>query len=202
VGQTFTDSFTFSVNQKVPDANWNGIAMATNLSGVSGTLSDVSVRLNLTGGYNGDLYGYLVHDTGFAVLLNRVGLSFTNSFGYADAGFSGLTLNGTAPTDVHFYGGNGGAPLGGLFAPDGRTVNPATTPPAGFDAAARTATLASFNGLSPNGEWTLFLADLSSGQESTLVNWGLDLKMVPEPTTWVLLFLGFALAGLRKLRSR
>ena len=31
------------------------------------------MTLNLSGGWNGDLYAYLVHNSGFAVLLNRVG---------------------------------------------------------------------------------------------------------------------------------
>ena len=53
MGQIATNSLAFSVNQNVPDADWNGMAMATNLSGMSGTIFDVSVRLNLTGGYNG-----------------------------------------------------------------------------------------------------------------------------------------------------
>ena len=203
MGQIATNSLAFSVNQNVPDADWNGMAMATNLSGMSGTIFDVSVRLNLTGGYNGDLYGYLTHDSGFAVLLNRVGQSSSNSFGYADAGFLSLTLNDAAPAgDVHFYGGNGGLALGGLFAPDGRAVHPVTTPAASFDAALRGATLVSFQGLSPNGEWTLFLADLSLGQESTLVSWGLDLVTIPEPAAWMACLVGFALLGLRKLRLR
>jgi hypothetical protein len=163
----------------------------------------VSVRLNLTGGYNGDLYGYLTHDTGFAVLLNRVGLSSSNSFGYADAGFFDLTLNDAALAgDVHFYGGNGGLALSGFFAPDGRAVHPVTTLPTDFETSLRTATLSSFQGLSPDGEWTLFLSDLSLGRESILASWGLDIVTIPEPTVWMLGLAGFALVGLKKLRGR
>jgi subtilisin-like proprotein convertase family protein len=44
--------------------------------------------------------------------------------------------------------------------------------------------LSSFNGLNPNGTWTLFLADASGGAPNTLVSWGLDITgtaAVPEP---------------------
>jgi hypothetical protein len=40
----------------------------------------------------------------------------------------------------------------------------------------RTAFLSSFKGLDPNGEWTLFVADLSAGNISTLVSWGLNIE--------------------------
>src|ERR1035441_9372071 len=57
--QTSETNFTFSVNQLVPDANVNGLFMTTNLSITGGTISDVTVSLDITGGYNGDLYGFL-----------------------------------------------------------------------------------------------------------------------------------------------
>ena len=38
-----------------------------------------------------------------------------------------------------------------------------------------------------NGNWTLFLADLNSGDQSTLVCWSLNVSVVPEPVTWALL---------------
>ena len=38
--------------------------------------------------YNGDLFAYLVHDTNFCVLLNRVGRSAANADGYPDSGFN------------------------------------------------------------------------------------------------------------------
>ena len=39
----------------------------------------------------------------------------------------------------------------------------------------------------PNGTWTLFIADLSAGEQSTLLDWGLDITAVPEPVTSALL---------------
>ena len=41
--------------------------------------------------------------------------------------------------------------------------------------------LASFAGLNPNGNWTLFLADLSSGEQAKLKDWGLVISGTAEP---------------------
>jgi subtilisin-like proprotein convertase family protein len=202
-GDIVTNNFTFTVNEAVPDGDWNGLALPINLSGVDGTISDVTVTLNLSGGFNGDLFADLVHDSGFAVLLNRVGLSSSNSFGYADPGFSSLVLSDTAlGGDIHFYGGNGGLPLSGTYQPDGRTVDPVATSPDDFDAAARDAMLSSFQGVTPDGTWVLFLADLGPGGQSTLLSWSLQIVTVPEPATWALaLLVGTAVAVSRARRK-
>ena len=65
-------------------------------------------------------------------------------------------------------------------------MNPATV----TDLSARSAFLGAFNGLDPNGTWTLFVADVSGGDVSTLVSWELEITAVPEPTTWALGILG------------
>lgn len=183
----------------IPDANVTGWSDTRSLS-LSGTeINDVNVRLNISGGWNGDLYGYLVHSSGFAVLLNRPGRTSTDLFGYADAGFN-ITLDDSAATDIHLYGGNGGSQLSGLFKPDARTANPATV----VSTDSRTAVLGNFNGLSADGGWTLFLADFAVGDQSTLVSWGLDISVVPEPTTWALVIFGVAavlFAGFRWCRA-
>jgi subtilisin-like proprotein convertase family protein len=202
-GQTVTNNFFFAANQAVPEGDLNGLALSANLSGMSGEMTNVSVTLNVSGGFNGDLYAYLVHDTGFAVLLNRVGMSSSNSFGYADAGFSSVVFNDAASGgDIHFYGGNGGLALSGTYQPDGRTVNPVTPPPGSYDTAPRDAMLSSFQGVSPDGTWTLFVADLSAGAQSTLVSWDVQIVDVPEPATWALAALGAWLVTLGRARWR
>jgi len=44
--------------------------------------------------------------------------------------------------------------------------------------------LSSFQGFDPNGEWILFLADVSGGAEISLKSWGLEIEssnqIVPE----------------------
>ena len=77
---SFTTNIT--VNTAVPDNNPSGLASAFTLGGFSGSVTNVSVSLNLTGGYNGDLFAYLTGPGGYAVLLNRVGVTSANPNGY------------------------------------------------------------------------------------------------------------------------
>src|ERR1035441_7065048 len=94
-----------NVNANIPDGSavgWSGTATA---SGYLPSISDVSVNLNISGGYNGDLYAYLSYGGVLVPLLNRVGVTATgggNSFGYGDAGFN-VTLSSAGANDVHFY---------------------------------------------------------------------------------------------------
>ena len=167
------------LNAGIPDANVNGYQHTLTVSGQTDpdhVVSDVNVKLNFSGGYNGDLYVYLSHGSGFSVLLNRVGRTGANPFGYGDAGFM-ITLDDGAGPDLHNYGGNGGNQLSGTFQPDARNVDPATV----TEASGRTAFLNAFNTLEVNGDWTLFVADMSGGEVSTLVSWELDITAVPEP---------------------
>ena len=197
----FTTNFTYNVNQVIPDGNPNGFANAQEILGLDGVISNVTVTLNLSGGYNGDLYVYLTHLSGFSVLLNRVGRTGGDAFGYGDAGFS-VTFDDAAPADIHLYGGNGGLPVLGTWQPDARNFDPANV----VDGTLRSAYLSSFTNLSANGNWTLFIADMSGGGgPATLNSWSVTITSVPEPSAAALigLFGGvLALASLRRFRKR
>lgn len=158
----------------------------------------VSVYLQFSGGWNGDLFVQLNHNGQHSVLLNRPGVSSTDSYGYGDAGFS-ITLADSVPRgDVHWYEATlaavgvslNGGPLTGTWAPDGRPYSQETA----VDPAARTAMLSRFEGMEVNGNWTLLLADLSSGGQGQLVSWGLEVSVVPEPAE-LAMFFGLGLAG-------
>jgi subtilisin-like proprotein convertase family protein len=158
-----------SVNLAVPDDDANGLVSTQAVSGLSDVIQNVTVTLNFSGGYNGDLYAYLLspNDT-MVVLLNRVG-----GGNYGNPGFD-ITLNDTGghpgiqsyQSSSPSYNGNG--QLTGTWA----------TSSGG---------LTSLAGLGGNGIWSLFVADLSTGNTSTLVSWGLTVSTVPEPQTWALL---------------
>ena len=204
VAQTTENTYTFSVNQLVPDANVNGLSMTTNLS-MSGNISAVTVGLDITGGYNGDLFAFLSGPNGgYAVLLNRVGVSNNaSSFGYGNQGFN-VTLSDSAANDIHYYQSasyslNGSGQLLGTWAPDGLNIDPKSAPTV-FGSSTPSALLGSFNGTNPNGGWTLFVADLSVGGQSELVSWSLDIVTVPEPSVLVLGIMGLGLlAGMGKI---
>lgn len=210
-------SVTNTVNQIIPDADPSGLTLASSVSGVSGTISDITLSLNITSApgstaYNGDLYAYLAGPNGgFSVLLNRVGVGTGNAFGYSDPGMNVTFALMGSPANIHFYQNEGsvisdgssisGGPLTGTWAPDGRTVDPQSAPSA-FDAPG-TASLASFVGTDPNGTWYLFIADMAGGNTSEVQSWTLNLNtsVVPEPSAWALMILGaIGLVGFRRRR--
>lgn len=160
--------------------------------------------MNISGGFNGDLYAYLAGPAGqFAVLFNRVGMGSGNSFGYSDTGFN-ITLDTSSANIQNYQSGsytlNGSGQLTGTWGASGVNINPQSLPSA-FDTATDTADLNSYLGTTANGNWTLFIADLSSGNQSTLVSWGFTINTVPEPQTWALLAGGAAmLLGFRRKR--
>lgn len=202
--QVINDSWT--VNQTITDGNLSGLALSQSYSGLyNGTeggdtgIGGVSVNLNLSGGYNGDLYGYLVlqsqdGQTVTSILLNRVGRSDASGYGYGTSGFGTITLVGTGVSgNIHDEAGN---PAGGTYLADGRAIDPNGD----FTGSTSTAGLDVLNGRNVNGTWTLFLADMSVGDQSTLVSWGLNVSVVPEPVTWGLIIFGLSLVGFVGLR--
>lgn len=203
-------NFTYSsgtVTTLIPDGNPVGISKSTTLAGLSGSITNVSVNLNITGGFNGDLYAYLAGPAGqLSVLLNRVGVTNGSSFGYTDAGFN-ITLDGSG-SNIHGYQ-NGGVgtytlssgQLTGTWGADGRNIDPLSTPTSLFDSASTAANLSVFNNTDPNGLWTLYLADLSGGGQSTLVSWGLTISTVPEPQTWAMLAGGMGMLFVFRRRA-
>ena len=191
---------TFSAGAVIPDGDLGGWSDTHLLGGLStAPISDVNVGLNLSGGWNGDLYAYLVHNSGFAVLLNRVGRGPGNELGYDTAGMN-VTLDATAVLgNIHAVS----APAGS-YQPDGRNIGPLTAAANFNDSGNPTALLSSFNGLNANGNWTLYIADVSGGGVSTLTSWTLEIAAVPEPASLVegavaVLFLG-GVIGLYRLR--
>jgi subtilisin-like proprotein convertase family protein len=168
--------FNYGVNAAIPDNSIVGLTDAHTVSGLNSPITDLQVTLNISGGFNGDLYGYLrLNGSPLVVLVNRVGMTSGNPDGYANSGML-VTLSASAAYDIHSYQNyspayNGSGQVTGTWQADGRT-SPLDT--------SRTS-LSAFNGLDPNGTWTLFFADLSAGDQSTLVGWSLDITTVPEP---------------------
>jgi subtilisin-like proprotein convertase family protein len=215
LGLTFSASaatLTYSVGATIPDGNLNGFQNSQIISGLSGPITDLNVTLQISGGFNGDFYAFLTHDNETAILLNRVGRNSTHQVGYPDAGFgpdafaNEFTLDDQATTDVHSYRNaayslNGNGQLTGSWQPDGRTLDP-LSPASAFESAARSAPLSVFNGMDPNGLWTLYIADVSAGGEGTLASWGVQLTLVPEPATGNLLWLGLVALGCQRWRGR
>lgn len=158
-------------------------------------ITNVTVNLVFSDGWNGDLYVYLVHNNTMAILLNRVGRETITPDGSASTGIN-ITLDDSSPLDVHTQAPAAG-PYTGTYSSDGRTADPDEV----TSSDARTATLSDFTGESPVGEWTLFVSDLGFGNQSTLESWSMSITAIPEPSTLLLLGAFSAVAVLRRRRS-
>lgn len=201
-GQVFDGVFP-GLNRPIPDGNLAGVSDTRRVSALAPEIERVTVTINLvgtgSGAFNGDFYAYLSHGDELAILLNRPGRRAGNVVGYADNGLANVRFDDRASNgDVHNYRltlfGNhntalGSSPLTGAWAPDGRNVFPTTA----LDSDPRTATLSVFQGKDPNGDWTLFLADLESGGTGLLDSWSLEITAVPESAAFGLLGLGLPL---------
>lgn len=178
-------SASWSGSTAIADYPSAGVGAGLNFSDTSvAQITSVSVTFTTSGGWNGDLYAYLSHGSGVAILLNRVGASAPGDDGYSTSGFNNITLTASG-TDIHTIS----APTtGGTYGADGRLD---------YTSGTRGNTLSVFDGGDPNGGWTLYFSDQSSLSTVTLTGWQvnitaipLDVSPVPEPVNVALGFFG------------
>ena len=175
---TWTD--TWNVATAIPDGNLVGYTDTRTPSFSPGmVISKVTVTLNFSGDWNGDLYAYLTNGSGFAVLLNRPGRVVDSEDGSDTSGMS-VTFDDAALLDLHDQIDLLGGSVTGNWQPDARNVNPLGVVTGDL----RSAFLASFNGQSATAPLTLFVADVAAGSDSTLDSWSMTVSAVsavPEP---------------------
>ena len=163
------------LGQVIPDNNPSGVAYTLNFGAAGLTITDIRISLNISGGWNGDLYAYLSHGSDYTVLLNRVGAATSDADGYSTSGFDILLAPVTTHAgiaDIHTVPNPSSLPM--AYAADGRVAYTDTSRPQ---------TLDRFLDGDPDGSWTLFLADLAAGNASTLNRWEVDVTVIPEPGT-------------------
>ena len=154
--QTFTPA-----NGTIPAGNPVGQPFTGDVTAApAGTLVDgLEVSLNLSGGYNGDLYAYLVSPGGTTdILLNEPGVG-VNGFGASGSGINIILADNSPNGSIQNV--TSSSPLSGSYRP--------------------AAPLSAFDGGPANGIWTLYFADLGSGGgDPTLNSWSLGVETVPE----------------------
>ena len=112
-----------------------------------------------------------------------------------------VTLSDSGSVNIHAAGDD---VLSGTYRPDGQNINPLSSA-SSFRASGGSITLdamgTGFGNMNPNGTWTLFFADVSSGGGQAALNgWSLEITAVPEPVTMAVVVFA-ALAGGIKLLS-
>jgi hypothetical protein len=178
-----TETYTMVNPTLIPDADLNGIVQTINVS-TSGLASIdlLTVNLETSGGWNGDLYAYLSHSGFISVLVNRPGRTVLLPDGSPTSGMK-LTLTDFAILDLHLATGE----FNGVFQPDGRNVHPLLA----LDTDSRTTPLSNFTSTAPTGDWHLFIADVAGGEEATLLNWSISItgEAIPETSSTLLVAL-------------
>jgi hypothetical protein len=188
-----------TVGLEIPDNESSGLASQITVSSTE-LITGLELTLVTSGGWNGDLYAYLEHDGVISVLLNRAGVTSSNSAGASSSGMN-VTFADTALEDVHSgLSDTFGVLATGTYQPDGRVADPGVV----LDTSPRTLSFAGFTGQVAGGNWTLFIADLSSGETATLDSWSLalttEVSAIPEPGA--MMPLGALCAAGLLLRSR
>jgi subtilisin-like proprotein convertase family protein len=177
----------------IRDGNPTGWANTVVVNETLPYVGHVNVNMNVSSGYNGDLYAYLSHGGVLVPLLNRVGTGISGtsepqfSFGFSTSGFNNITLDDNAT-------------LGSIHTVEFPQANQSYQP----DHYSGGNSLVNFNGLTANGTWTLFFADLSGGEISTVQGWSLNVtaSTVPEPVNVALVVFGGAFGLVTLVRSR
>lgn len=161
-------SQTFSPDLTIPEGNPTGVLSSGDftLGPADEPVLSITVDLNTSGGYNGDLYAYLVAPNGTRVtLLDQPGTA-VDGFGAESSGMN-ITLDDTADAAVQNVTGGAGSVLTGTYQPD--------------------ETMGTFDNSPANGTWDLYFADLGSDAGSPVLDsWTLNIDAVPEPVNQAL----------------
>ena len=173
----YTETFS-GVNVAIPDGNPVGVSFGETVSDIPGgsIVNGLTVDLSVSGGYNGNLYAYLVAPNGTLVmLLNQPGATVGNPFGYAGSGLN-ITLSDTAAGRIQTTPETPGSVFSGTYQAAG--------------------TLGAVSGSAADGTWTLYFADeVAGGGQAILNGWSLNITAVPEPANLALgLFVAMLLA--------
>ena len=189
--------FSVTLPAPIPVNNTVGLADSINVNGTTiSSISAVTLTLDISGGWDGDFYAYLWHQTTtgnvMVELFNRIGVTAGNSFGSSSSGMNVTFSDTGALGSIQSATGSANVPLTGNYQPD--------------------RPLSGFNGMTADGTWALFIADESSPSLGTLESWSLTVEggpvaATPEPSTIItgaMLLLPFAaslLGSLRKSRA-
>lgn len=169
-GTPMVESFTVSPNTVITD-NY-AFDTAIPVAGITGNTSSVTIKINITHSWDGDLVIYLRDPTN-----KWLELSFSNGSSgddYIDTIFDDAGLMNIA---------SGSAPFTGNFQPEGYLYGSGGY----MDRTGSIATLAGYNGLNPNGTWILRISDENSGDIGRFLSATLNITGTVLPANWMLI---------------
>ncbi|MEP6711226.1 MAG: GEVED domain-containing protein [Ferruginibacter sp.] len=167
-----------TLNITIPDGNFAGINNTIAVSGIpaGATISDISVKLNVSHNYVADLElvieapnGQILNLSNLLGGANGPGVNFTNTV-FSSNGVNPLS-SGTSPGYTGIFKPDAAGAVGAFGVPGG---------PTGF-----LPTVSSFAGLSsaPNGNWTIAMYDAGPPDQGTLNNWSISITWGVTPAT-------------------
>jgi hypothetical protein len=165
-----------SLSQVIPDNSPVGVGYGFNFTETGLSVGSLVLTFNMSGGYNGDMYGYLQHGGTLIELFNPSSFSA--------GGAAGSTLNISLAT-----GSN--PSLSGATAADLAS---------GTMTYAASGNLNGFVGADPNGLWTLFFGDQSAGDKMMLNSFNLSITAVPEPVNLAIVIFWAGFIGVGAVR--
>jgi subtilisin-like proprotein convertase family protein len=148
-------------------ASANPYPSTINVSGLTGTISKVTARVNgLTHTNPTDIDMLLVSPSGQGVRL------MSDNGGGDDVAGVNLSFDDAAANSLGVV-----QIVSGTYKPSNNGANDAFAAPA--PTAPYGTTLAAFNGTNPNGEWKLFIVDDSALDTGSLASWSIDIETTP-----------------------
>lgn len=149
--------FYFSTVTPIPDPGSINIPIV--VSGLTGTTTLVSILFNITHNWDDDIEIYLRAPTGQVLRL-------TDDNGGSDDNYWNTNFTDAAPINITA----GSPPFTGNYRPQG-------------GGSGTISTLAGFNGLNPNGTWTITVTDDGAIMVGTLDSF--TLSIATNPSSWV-----------------
>lgn len=177
-----TVTFSNTTALGIPDGTPNGVWSGINVTGIpaGAIISDISVKLNITHTWVGDLEINLLAPNGQN--MNLIGELNNGTGSNSTANFTNTVISSTGTTALSGFA----APRTGTFKADMLTGYGPSAGPGGTGTGYQTGaiTWAALQSVM-NGNWQLGLSDWYSGDAGTLVNWSISITYgAPATGVW------------------
>lgn len=128
-----------------------------------------------------DGVGYSMNFATSGLSISDITVSFNLSGGYNGDLYAYLSHGGQISTLLNPSAGLSGSAMNITLVEGSGTPIPTTSSANLSGSYTAYSDLATFNSTDPNGNWTLFFADMHAGDTSTLNSFSVDITAVPEP---------------------